>query len=305
MLRDPPQRNYGTRKMAVVTALLANALPAAAHRSTARNSIHLMKGKTMMRTSVIAAAAAVLLAAPAAATVRYLSFEGLLPYPMPAPLDYYVKVGEYYSGKRTNLAYLPPGPDYGITFGRVVLLVCLTTPSYDCGGNADYAFTSKGGQGIPGSEGYGIAFVIDPFIVNVRDGFDTAFSGTYTSQFEGSATISIYSELNGGGTLLAQKTLGNTMSGCDPAYGSPEPWGFIYCPFDTFSLAFGGTAKSLVFSGALDPVRFDDFTFGSAIPGPQRPDPGPVPEPTTWAMLIAGFGLVGLAARRRRVRGAA
>jgi hypothetical protein len=29
--------------------------------------------------------------------------------------------------------------------------------------------------------------------------------------------------------------------------------------------------------------------------------PGGVPEPATWAMLIAGFGLVGAAARRRRV----
>ncbi len=27
---------------------------------------------------------------------------------------------------------------------------------------------------------------------------------------------------------------------------------------------------------------------------------GAIPEPATWAMLIAGFGLVGLAARRRR-----
>ncbi|MCS6986375.1 MAG: PEPxxWA-CTERM sorting domain-containing protein [Sphingomonadaceae bacterium] len=28
----------------------------------------------------------------------------------------------------------------------------------------------------------------------------------------------------------------------------------------------------------------------------------PVPEPTTWAMLVAGFGLLGLALRRRQVR---
>ena len=27
---------------------------------------------------------------------------------------------------------------------------------------------------------------------------------------------------------------------------------------------------------------------------------GPVPEPATWAMMIAGFGLAGMAARRRR-----
>lgn len=30
-----------------------------------------------------------------------------------------------------------------------------------------------------------------------------------------------------------------------------------------------------------------------------------VPEPATWAMLVAGFGMVGLAARRRRVTAAA
>jgi hypothetical protein len=31
-------------------------------------------------------------------------------------------------------------------------------------------------------------------------------------------------------------------------------------------------------------------------------DTGVVPEPATWAMMIAGFGLVGLAARRRRLQ---
>jgi hypothetical protein len=33
----------------------------------------------------------------------------------------------------------------------------------------------------------------------------------------------------------------------------------------------------------------------------QFTDPGGVPEPASWAMLIAGFGLVGGAARRRRM----
>jgi hypothetical protein len=33
---------------------------------------------------------------------------------------------------------------------------------------------------------------------------------------------------------------------------------------------------------------------------PTTPGPGVVPEPASWAMLIAGFGLVGGAARRRR-----
>ena len=32
---------------------------------------------------------------------------------------------------------------------------------------------------------------------------------------------------------------------------------------------------------------------------------GAVPEPASWAMLIAGFGLVGVAARRRKIAVAA
>jgi hypothetical protein len=41
---------------------------------------------------------------------------------------------------------------------------------------------------------------------------------------------------------------------------------------------------------------FDNVAFGDAA----STTPG-IPEPATWAMLIAGFGLVGSAARRRRV----
>ena len=43
----------------------------------------------------------------------------------------------------------------------------------------------------------------------------------------------------------------------------------------------------------------DDFTFDKPV-GYQDGGAGAVPEPATWEMLIAGFGLVGAAARRRR-----
>lgn len=51
------------------------------------------------------------------------------------------------------------------------------------------------------------------------------------------------------------------------------------------------------------------LTFGvpRAGPGdpPPPPPPGVIPEPATWAMLIAGFGLVGAALRRRQRASAA
>jgi hypothetical protein len=57
------------------------------------------------------------------------------------------------------------------------------------------------------------------------------------------------------------------------------------------------------------------FSFGAGVlalnndPGATRYGAGSftasVPEPTSWAMLLAGFGLVGFAARRRRITVAA
>ena len=58
---------------------------------------------------------------------------------------------------------------------------------------------------------------------------------------------------------------------------------------DTINTNYGDTAydTGLAFTGIqLDGTIIDP--------------PGGVPEPATWAMFIAGFGLVGAAARRRR-----
>lgn len=47
--------------------------------------------------------------------------------------------------------------------------------------------------------------------------------------------------------------------------------------------------------------EFDNFAATAVL----DPGGGAVPEPATWAMLIAGFGLVGASARRRRITVAA
>jgi PEP-CTERM motif len=63
---------------------------------------------------------------------------------------------------------------------------------------------------------------------------------------------------------------------------------------------FGSTAANIrsariaSTSGGFN-FALDNFTFdGTLIPGPAG-----VPEPAVWALMIAGFGLVGAAARRR------
>jgi len=57
---------------------------------------------------------------------------------------------------------------------------------------------------------------------------------------------------------------------------------------------------------STDPTGVDransNFIFGFKGVGGVVVPPG-IPEPATWAMLIAGFGMVGFAARRRRVGG--
>ena len=61
-------------------------------------------------------------------------------------------------------------------------------------------------------------------------------------------------------------------------------------------LKFSGTFTSLSFTDTSE--NWHGFTIG--IGGPA----GGVPEPASWAMLIAGFGLVGATMRRRRLAAA-
>ncbi|MCS6986405.1 MAG: PEPxxWA-CTERM sorting domain-containing protein [Sphingomonadaceae bacterium] len=49
----------------------------------------------------------------------------------------------------------------------------------------------------------------------------------------------------------------------------------------------------------------DPLPGGGISPPPPPPPPPPIPEPATWAILVAGFALVGSALRRRRLAPAA
>ena len=56
-------------------------------------------------------------------------------------------------------------------------------------------------------------------------------------------------------------------------------------PFDRVTINYGSGTELYTF--------IDDFRLGTA-------NNGAVPEPSTWAMMLMGFGAIGVALRRRR-----
>ncbi len=59
-------------------------------------------------------------------------------------------------------------------------------------------------------------------------------------------------------------------------------------------LSYAGIARVHLLSLDNDPTTLDTLTFNEVTPVVG------VPEPASWAMMIAGFGLIGAATRRRR-----
>jgi hypothetical protein len=112
-------------------------------------------------------------------------------------------------------------------------------------------------------------------VINTSFGF-TSFS--FASSFQQPGSLRVYSGTNGSGTLLGQLNglLGGPVS------------------FSTFAIPFAGTAHSVQLVTTPLAANFDDFRFGAvdAVAG--------VPEPASWALMVAGFGLAGSAMRRRQ-----
>ena len=125
-------------------------------------------------------------------------------------------------------------------------------------------------------------------VLNVTNGFTTGFSFYYSSSV--AATVTVYDGTGGTGNVLAQINL--AAQGFDNCTGDPNG---AFCNWTPIGVSFAGTAYSIDFGGTANYTGYDNITFGSDTPG------GAVPEPAVWAMLISGFGLVGAAARRRRL----
>jgi hypothetical protein len=106
--------------------------------------------------------------------------------------------------------------------------------------------------------------------INVNTGFANGFTLLYASSSP--ETISIWSGLNGTGTLLASKLLGPT-SGCSS---------LTSCVGKLAGINFNGTAFSVTIGGNNGRIRFDNVTFGVH-------SPLVTPEPSSLALLSTGI----------------
>ena len=133
-------------------------------------------------------------------------------------------------------------------------------------------------------------------------GFNTTSGGqNFLSLFGGSATFNFTSAVNAFGffvsglqtNLVGQQTV-TFSDGSQQVINFPSAvqggngGGGAFIGFTDF----GKSILSVTVNVSNDIVAIDDLRFGNIG--------APVPEPATWAMMIAGLGAVGYAMRRRR-----
>jgi hypothetical protein len=142
------------------------------------------------------------------------------------------------------------------------------------------------------------------------------YFGYWLSALDSGNQVSFYSK----GTLLftfdPSDVIAAVNKNANPGeyYGNPNPAfagqdstePFIFLDFFSKDRPFDKIVFSEVNSGGG--YESDNHTVGhyltegtgTGVPLSPGSFPGAVPEPASWAMMLAGFGLVGLGARRRR-----
>jgi hypothetical protein len=142
----------------------------------------------------------------------------------------------------------------------------------------------------------------DTFVITNFDGAFGSFNSVVNGDFDHSWTWTVSEDgLVSGGvtaarvTALAGITFGTiTLNGVDldnHSAGNEQNFSLDDLPttagLQTLRITGSGHGS---YGGS---VSFAPFGGG--------PNPNPVPEPATWAMMLGGFGLLGMASRRRRV----
>ncbi|MFA7439495.1 MAG: PEPxxWA-CTERM sorting domain-containing protein [Sphingomonadaceae bacterium] len=182
--------------------------------------------------------------------------------------------GHYYMIESKGLTIYPLAQDLGAAFSGIANSVAGGAPDAD---PARYGFnTTSGGANWLGFPGY--------FDSEAHFLFDvpTNSFGFFTTGAEMALTASITVTLFDGSALSYALPMND--AGGVSFFGLIDPTGFSQIAIRQTNV--GGTA---------DAWGVDDISWTSAA------NPAAVPEPGTWALFIAGFGLTGFAVRRRRV----
>ncbi len=119
-----------------------------------------------------------------------------------------------------------------------------------------------------------------------RTGFEVTLLGFESGCYLNIATCQTapFSILEIGGSTVASGTLVNPVNGHDT---------------ELFNLPFSGSGYILRWGPDGYDTGLDNISFDSRPMAPM----GVVPEPSTWAMMLFGFGALGLTMRRRRGNG--
>lgn len=152
------------------------------------------------------------------------------------------------------------------------------------GANLGVSFSGVSGLSNDGNFTYysgapspqGVAYAYDTSFMNVAAGVDSSLSFFYSSATSVLGAVKAYSGLNGTGNLLGSFDLAaNTAGGYDT--------------WTSTTFAFSGLASSFALTGSANAVAFDNISNVS-----------PVPEPSTYALMLLGGGLLVVARRFKR-----
>ena len=132
-----------------------------------------------------------------------------------------------------------------------------------------------GGTAANGTLNYGVPITASFFsTANTNVKATTGFVRVLGETFPDGSTLTLEA-YGAGGNLLGTTSVNE---------------GNVFGTGATLSLTLAGIQSVRFYSNGAT-VGFDNFEFGTLTA---------VPEPASWAMMIAGFGLAGAAARRRR-----
>jgi hypothetical protein len=182
--------------------------------------------------------------------------------------------------------------------GAMAVAALLTAPAAD-------AATYIGTRTIAGLT-VNLTFVTDGTIGELDLSSLTEFQAIITGSYGGNVTFPTgVTEFSGGGLIATPTTIqfDTSKTAIFSVFGIPQGY---YCIVGTGYYRGCDSSGEAEEGAAVYNLNPSDTVYREVAVGPglvtlaTLDGPGAVPEPASWAMLIAGFGLVGAVARRRR-----